>query len=66
MGRELYLPNWIYSFKWLGNFYYETQTAFGNRAAPAQFDDLTETAVLLTKTVSDGMADVVDVVYVNM
>jgi hypothetical protein len=41
-----------YGFKWLGKFYFETQIVFGNRAAPAQFDDLAEIAVLLARTLA--------------
>jgi hypothetical protein len=48
------LQDWrYYGLKWLGKFFYETQTAFGNQAAPAQFDDMAETAVLLTGTLAN-------------
>jgi hypothetical protein len=42
----------FYGFKWLGKFYFETQTVFGNKAAPAQFDDLAEIVVLITRTLA--------------
>jgi hypothetical protein len=42
----------FYGIKWLGKFFHETQTAFGNKAAPAQFDDLMETVTLITRTLA--------------
>jgi hypothetical protein len=41
-----------YWFKWLGRFFYETQTVFGNTAAPAQFDDLGEIISLISRTLT--------------
>ena len=42
-----------FGFKWLGSFFYETNTVFGNAKAPADFDPLAETIVNVTKTLSN-------------
>jgi hypothetical protein len=42
-----------YGIKWQGKFFHETQTAFGNKAAPAQFDDLMEIVVRITRTLGN-------------
>lgn len=39
-----------FGFKWLGKFFYEKNTAFGNKKAPADFDPLPDTVVSITKT----------------
>ncbi len=43
----------FFGFKWLGKHFYETNTAFGNTEAPAEFDPLPETVVALTKIIAN-------------
>jgi hypothetical protein len=40
----------FFGFKWLGKFFADTTNPFGSKAAPANFDDLGETLVNITKT----------------
>jgi hypothetical protein len=42
----------LFGFKWLGKFFHELAPVFGNKAAPAQFDDLAETIVTLAVQIS--------------
>jgi hypothetical protein len=42
----------FFGFKWLGKHFYETNTAFGNTEAPAEFDPLPETVVSVTKSIA--------------
>ncbi len=43
----------FFCFKWLGKHFYETNTAFRNTEAPAEFDPLPDTVVALTKTIAN-------------
>jgi len=44
--------DWKYfGFRWLGMHFYESNTAFGNCAAPAEFDPLPETINAICKTI---------------
>ncbi len=46
--------DWHYfGLKWLGKHFYETNTAFGNTEAPAEFDPLPETVVNVSKIIAN-------------
>ena len=41
-----------FAFKWLDRYFIDISTPFGSKAAPSNFDDLAETIVNITKTIS--------------
>ena len=42
-----------FAFKWLNRYFIDISTPFGSKAAPSNFDDLAETIVNITKTISN-------------
>ena len=42
----------FFGFTWLGKFFFDISTPFGSKAAPANFDDLNETLVYISATLS--------------
>ena len=42
----------FFAFKWLGKYFLDISTPFGSKAAPVNFDNLAETIVNITKTLT--------------